>query len=74
MPVSRITYCLWVLYLSIGIGSAVMYRQSTVQLLQSCYFIIYAAMGFMCHFREMHLGTLWLVSLDRVRNVPSSQM
>lgn len=74
MPVSRLSYCLWMVYLTIGVVSAVMYRDSSTQCLQSFYFILYSLMGYLWIFRELHLGTLWFASLARVRTIPWPQM
>ncbi len=74
MPISKLQWWLWVLYLTIGAGAIVVYRDSTVQFLLASYFCIYALMGFLWHCRELHVATLWAATPDQVCSLPHSQL
>lgn len=58
------------MYICMGAGGIVIYRDSQLQFLLSLYFFIYAVMGFMWHARELHMATLWLATPDQVCTIP----
>ena len=75
LSLTKLMWWMWIAYLAIGIKMTLAHRHSpSILYLQSVYFLTYATMGFLWHCREMHLRSLWLSKLDRVRATPCSQV
>ena len=72
VPISKLTFWIWVIYVTIGAGAGFIYRDSPIQFIFCAFFTMYSMMGFAWHCRELHVATLWAATAGQVCTNPHS--